>query len=537
MLKVFLVEDESLIREGLRNNIPWEQYGYQLVGDAADGEMALPLIRKTRPDVIITDIKMPFMDGLSLSKVVSAEFPGIKIIIISGYDDFEYARQAIAVGVEQYLLKPITKMNLKKVLLELRDKLEQNLEQEDYQTKFQLEMHAYEQFSRRRFFERVLEGELSVQEIYEEAAKLSLDLTADCYNLLLFSIQENGKPGTAGRTEGYMRMQDEILHYFLRYPRYVLFSWNVGCYGVLVKAEPDMMQQLTKQGVEQIRTVCRREDSEVNWYVAVGKPVERLSLLHTCYAGVNRLFAHRFMMPGMHILTEESLAEYLTDQEGRKLEKVSSANMDPEVIRDFLAKGSLCEVEDFVDSYLRSVGEALASRVFRDYVVLNIRFACIAYLEGIGSGKNEHDGRLQRQYVDMNMSRDEVRDYFVDMLRGAIAVRDERSDYQSRGMLRKALEYIDSHYAQESLSLNEVAEAVNVSGNYFSAIFSQNMQKTFVEYVTGKRMEKAKKLLRGTEKSFGEIALEVGYKDAHYFSFVFKKTQKCSPREYRAGKM
>ena len=106
MLKVFLVEDESFIREGLRDNIPWEKYGYTFVGEASDGEMALPLIRKLRPDVLITDIKMPFLDGLALSRIVQSELPQTRIIIISGYDDFEYARQAIEVGVEQYLLKP-----------------------------------------------------------------------------------------------------------------------------------------------------------------------------------------------------------------------------------------------------------------------------------------------------------------------------------------------------------------------------------------------------------------------------------------------
>ena len=106
MLRVFLVEDESVIREGLRDKIPWEQYGFQFVGEAADGEMALPLIRKLKPDVLITDIKMPFMDGLSLSEMVKEEFPRTRIIIISGYDDFEYARQAIVVDVDQYLLKP-----------------------------------------------------------------------------------------------------------------------------------------------------------------------------------------------------------------------------------------------------------------------------------------------------------------------------------------------------------------------------------------------------------------------------------------------
>ena len=123
MLKVFLVEDESIVREGLKNNIPWQEYGYQFMGEASDGEMALPLIRKLRPDVLITDIKMPFMDGLSLSEMVKEEFPRTKIIIISGYDDFEYARRAIVAGVDQYLLKPITRAALRNVLLEIKEKL------------------------------------------------------------------------------------------------------------------------------------------------------------------------------------------------------------------------------------------------------------------------------------------------------------------------------------------------------------------------------------------------------------------------------
>ena len=119
MLKVFLVEDERIMREGLRDSIPWEKYGYVFVGEASDGEMALPLIRKTRPDVLITDIKMPFMDGLALSQIVTSEFPGTKIIIISGYASFEYAQNALKYGVNDYLLKPIVSILLQFLHLSL----------------------------------------------------------------------------------------------------------------------------------------------------------------------------------------------------------------------------------------------------------------------------------------------------------------------------------------------------------------------------------------------------------------------------------
>ena len=132
MLKVFLVEDEFVIREGIKNNIDWETHGYEFCGEAGDGELAYPMIQRLRPDIVITDIRMPFMDGLSLSRSVREEFPQTKILIISGYDDFEYAREAISIGVDQYILKPVTRMSLRKVLQELKEKIEAEQEQEDF---------------------------------------------------------------------------------------------------------------------------------------------------------------------------------------------------------------------------------------------------------------------------------------------------------------------------------------------------------------------------------------------------------------------
>ena len=120
MIKVFLVEDEAIIRRGIKKNVEWEKNGFEFVGEAGDGEYAYPQILKTEPDILITDIKMPFMDGLTLCKLVKKELPDIKIVILSGYDDFNYAKQAINIGVEDYLLKPIDEARLEKTLARLR---------------------------------------------------------------------------------------------------------------------------------------------------------------------------------------------------------------------------------------------------------------------------------------------------------------------------------------------------------------------------------------------------------------------------------
>lgn len=536
MLKVFLVEDESVIREGLRDKIPWEQYGFRYVGDAGDGEMALPMIRKLKPDVLITDIKMPFMDGLSLSEIVKEELPGTRIIIISGYDDFEYACHAIRAGVDQYLLKPITRAMLRNVLLELKEKIEQDMEQKDYQARFQDEMQEFEQFSLRRFFEKIMDGKLSAKEIYEEAAQRSLEIAASCYNLLLLSLYEENEQKTREDMGLFMRRQEEVFHYFLRHPQYILFRLNVNCFGILVKSEADHMEELVENGVSHIRRICEPKESRMGWYVAVGTPVERLSMLSQCYKAVNHYFAYRFILPNVHVLTEKTLSGYLADQEETNIGNVDYMQMDPEIIRDFLSKGNLGEIFDFVETYQANIRSALKSRMFRGYVILNIRFAAEAFLGSIGADQAEYAPALEQAVQEARSEKIEISEYFAIMLRTAMQIRDQIRNYQGKKLFKKALDYIDENFDHEGMSLTMVAEQTGMSANYLSAVFSQNMQKTFIEYVTEKRIEKAKKLLRQTEKNSGEIAREVGYKDSHYFSFVFRKLQGCSPREYRAEK-
>lgn len=529
MLKVFLVEDESVIREGFRDKIPWEQYGFELVGEAGDGEMALPMIRKKKPDLLITDIKMPFMDGLSLSEIVKEELPKTHIIIISGYDDFEYARQAIKIGVDQYLLKPVTRLSLRSVLLELKAKIEQEAGQKDYQDQYREEVREFEQFPFRRFFEQLLDGRLSTKEIYEEEAALSLDLSAACYNLLLFTVYGR-KKADASRGE---QSQEELFHFFLRHPQYTLFRLNVSSYGVLIRGNTDHMEMLTEQALRCFKEVCEKEEKRLMWYVAVGTPVERLSLLPECYREANHSFAYRFIMPDQHILSGETLGTDTEMDEEATMKSVDFMQMDPDLIRDFLARGEEKEIHDFVESYLSRIRHPLHSTMFRSYVILNIRFAVVSFLESVGAGKDAYQTQMEQAVQSVRDESEGIFPYFAEMLSTAMKIRDEINRYQGGKQLKKALEYIDENYEKEDLSLGQVAETVGMSSNYLSAIFSQNMEKTFVEYVTEKRIEKAKKLLRQTDHASGEIAKMVGYKDAHYFGFVFKKLQGLSPREYR----
>ena len=168
---------------------------------------------------------------------------------------------------------------------------------------------------------------------------------------------------------------------------------------------------------------------------------------------------------------------------------------------------------------------------------MNVRFTALAYVESLGVTQEEFLQNINLDYAQkMEISAENMQKYMEEVLTGAINFRDRENANQGKKTLKKALAYIEENYMRESLSLNEMADSMEVSPNYFSAMFSQEMQMTFVEYVTEKRMEKARKLLQETDMRTSEIALAVGYKNPHYFSFVFKKTQGCTPREYRGGK-
>ncbi len=528
-LKVFIVEDESIVREGLRDMIPWAQYGFQFVGDAPDGEIALPLIRKHKPDVLITDIKMPFMDGLALSGIVSRELPDTKILIISGYSDFEYARQAIKLNVDQYLLKPITRASMIQALEQTRRKIEEEAEQRGYLRRYEQEFKKFERLSRRAFFEKLVEGSMPVQEIYEEAEKLHLDLTADGFNLVLYTIR--GANETV-YSETAAEIQESLLDCFLRYPDYLLFRCGLLSYALLIKTGKDRLEAMTERSVEIIRQRCEAEPS-ISWAVAVGAPVYRLSGLPRCYADASRCLAYRHILPERHVFPAGMLADGHESEHEGGLESLEPAKVDPALIRGFVQNGLAEETEAFAQEYLENLGGAVHSLLFRHYLMMSVRIHAELVLQSLGCSTEDYRARIPA--ADPNLPAEGLKDYLTGVLRPALQLRDESAQLHNGDIVDDALRYIDRNYADGNISLNSVAQAINISANYLSAVFSQKMGVSFVEYLTQKRMARARQLLRQTSRRSGEIAYEVGYKDPRYFSFVFKKTQGCTPKAFRAG--
>ena len=545
MLKIFLAEDEVVVRETIKRMIPWEELGFELVGEAADGEMALPLLIRQQPDLLITDIKMPFMDGLTLARLAKKEIPGLKVVILSGYDDFNYAKQAIGIGVEDYLLKPITKNALIERLSEIRSRYEHEKTQKEYYENFQREMQAYEKNSSRDFFEALVGGSMDMMEVYKRAEKLGLDIVAEAYNVLIFTM--NCDEDFSGQRDEYSSWEAESLelleNFFAGHSSAMLFRSNIFSYGVLLKGQRETIEENTRACVDEIRKILSRQDGRREWFLAVGQSVERLSQIQKSYHTASRAFSQRYLYDENILYydemeTMEHPGGQAETEDNAYLQKVDVNALNPAILQKFLSNGLQEETENFVKDYFYAIGqEPMESLVFRNYVILNVRFSVISFIKGLGCDTNEMESAdTEEVLAESGKNMESAIAYAKKMISQAIEIRDQNSGNKNRSILKTAVDFIDSHYMDEEISLNTVANVANVSSNHFSALFSQNMGQTFIEYLTTLRMNKAKELLRCTGMRSSEIAGEIGYKDAHYFSYLFKKTQGMTPSDYRKAR-
>lgn len=536
MVKLFLVEDEIIMRTGIKNNIDWEAEGIEFVGEASDGELAYPQIQKLKPDILITDIKMPFMDGLELTELVRKDFPDMKIIILSGYDEFSYAQKALRLNVTEYLLKPVTS---KKLLESVRreaeaiEKSRQELEYTDLTEEMKQERRILE---KQMFFRKMVGNELQMSEILEKGKELGMELSASWYQVILCYI------GTGGQAGSYSEHQNTVLRGIANSLSEMegWYDFDRGTEGMAILSMADSEEELVEKANDNLKKMIEivKKHPQAEYFIGLGSHVNRLRQLGDSYNDANRAFSHRYMQTESAVFDSSHLSE-VPKENNMDIHAIDINRMDRKIVSSFLHMGAVDEVPHFIAEYLGCMGsQNVQSVIFLQYITMDLYFCVVSFLKEIGYGIED----VADKYSDINdvvrlfTTLDKVTEYFEKILAGSIQLRDQISRKKFGQILEKAKDYIEKNYNQEDISLNTVAAHVNVSPNYFSTIFSQEIGKTFIEYLTEIRMKKAKELLMTTNKRASEIAYDVGYKDSHYFSFLFKKTQGCTTKEYRNRK-
>lgn len=537
MIKVFLVEDEITIREGIKKRINWEENGFLLVGEASDGELAYPMIQETQPQILITDIKMPFMDGLELSKLVKDEMPEIKIIILSGYDDFSFAKQAITIGITDYMLKPVAADKLLAGLMRTKELIEEEQRQKVFMDTFLKEMEENRKIDRYQFFNELISGSHSVAELVEKGKEMKVDLVSMRYNMVLFKscLTENGD--NSEYREQQIALDNSLEYSFTESEDVVYFNLITEGAALLIKGKTqEEIDSTIKKSLDLIIQITNGYEGGV-YFVGVGSTVTRLRDIPKCYYNANKAFAYRFLVKGNQVLYSSDIdGDKVLDNVNINLSKIDIKQFDKTIVENFLKNGLKNDIEIFVGEYIRNVGEAnMNSVMFRQYIVMDINFAAISFAEALGWGKDHINERFPDfgNIVIFLNTMDMTKQYLVQTFRVCIDLRELATLNRYDSLIENAKEFIKAHYNDEKISLNAAAASVNVSPNHFSRIFSQEAGMTFVEYLTDIRMEKAKELLSCTNMKTSEIGYEVGYKDSHYFCYLFKKMSGCTPKEYR----
>lgn len=532
MLRVFLVEDEFVVREGIKNNIDWRAHGYDFCGEAGDGEVAYSMIQKLKPDIVITDIKMPFMDGIALSRAIKSEFPWIEIIILTGYEDFQFAREAIKIGVSCYLLKPVNGESLMKEVDALSEKIREKKAEREAAQRYEEEMRERTELDKRDFFNTLIRGGKNVSELIAEAKKLDIDISGLRYNIMLLKIWSD-KHDIGEYSNSVLRVE-ETVRSIADEQGAVFFDFTVEGTALLFKGDDDEdIKKKIKKAIDQMKELFSGY-KHIRYFGAIGQPVSRITEIHASFDWASRAFAH------LYLTTENAFLE--GSKEGLRpennvdiLSEIDPKHIDRRLMKRFLRAGEPSEITFFLEEYLNNIGDhALRSKMLRQYIAMDVYFCVADFAENeLGLSRSEMEEQFPFPGSEVLPDEEKTHDYLSDLLKKALSLRENHTLGRYHDVMKEAVAYIYEHYSDEELSLNTLAAQVNFSPNHLSSIFKQETGQPFIKFLTDYRMNMAKELLRRSSKKSNEIGIMVGYKDPHYFSYLFKKTQGMTPTQYR----
>ena len=525
MYKVFLVDDEIVVREGIRSNFPWEETDFVLAGEAPDGEIALSMLQDVKPDILITDIRRPFMDGLELCRQVSRTMPWVYIIILSGYDDFAYAKEAISLGVSEYLLKPVSGQELRSVLERIALRI-----QEDKRRQASLLAYREQMASSSRFLKEKLLTELyggaNPERVLKSARSMQMNLLANHYCVMLLA------PASEPESEADMLTAQGVLERLAEGSggaAHLCRSFYGGSAEFVFLVLGDNASDLEERayGLAQSARYDVERSCGVQLLVSIGEDVSEMNRiprsLNNAREIMEKLRSGRAENNPRPIMGAQDISE----------PELSLPDMDASPVAEQLKYATVADIDAILDRYVTGLGDAAAQSVMMaNYFFVEMLLAASRMIKDSGGSPQEIIPEAFRAQGSL-LSVDEVLPLCRDMLRRAILFRDSRGSARYGGVIRKACAFIAEHYADSNVTLHDVASHVALSNNHFCTVFSQEMGETFTEYLTATRIARAKELLTDTAMRTGDIAYAVGYNDPHYFSYLFKKNTGMSPRDYR----
>ncbi len=521
MYQIFVVEDELLIRQNIRNIIESMNGPYAFCGEASDGEMALSMMQDLMPDILLTDIRMPFLDGFELISHVKAMMPWLKIIIISGYGEFESAQRAISLGVDLYLLKPIRSADLAeaigKIAAQISDGKATNALPSGYdKDELRVALHQH-------FMQQLFHGSAPTGQLLERARALELSLVHPLYQVVLFYFD---------REDAVRRDLPAAITAILNNPSLSLYYFNGSDQLALLLCGPD--KEALNEEVYRMIHIVRHELKDLSIVITtvVGNVTERISSIKDAYDTAVAMLKKVHSVSGGQVIDVNDTAQIAADI-------VSFTSPFGEEFQQKLLYAAIEDVPALLDGYLGGPdGNQFNSMLFRYYTLVDILKIAVRIVSAAEATADPKDiaARFSHDYDIFAASgrRDSFQKLALALLQEAVRMKQDNLGFlKHRHVISRAEEYVAHNFCDPNISLISVAKHVGMSAAHFSTIFSQTLGKTFINHLTSMRIEKAKELLAQTDMKLATIAMEIGYNEPNYFSHVFKKNEGITPKEYR----
>ncbi len=524
MYQIFVVEDELLIRQSIRNVIENMHGPYALCGEASDGEIALAMMQDLMPDILLTDIRMPFLDGFDLIKACKAMMPWLKVVIISGFGDFESAQKAILLGVDQYLLKPVRQADLVHVIEEMADKIEKSKAVQESVLPDGMDEAEVLKVLRQHFMRQLLYGEIETGELLQRMLRLKLDLIRKHYLVVLFSFDSPkiDHPRLENTVLNALAETQTLMYYFNNADRMTLLAYD---------NDPETLTEKVYRFIG----ILKHELQDVCPIITtvISNDVQRIGEISEAYNT-----AHSLMKTISGIAAGQVIN--VTDTAQLSANIIQQNSPFGEEFRQKMLHSDPKDADRLVDDVMNSpTGEMLNSRLMRYNALIALVKTTIEMISRANPNTDKKDiaAQLSSRY-DILASAENKADFLLtakQLTRQAMTVNPEDSgDIRNRHVINRAEQYVKENFCDPNISLISVANHVSMSSAYFSTVFSQTTGRSFITYLTALRMERAKELLTTTNLKLADIALDIGYNEPNYFSHVFRKSVGMTPKEYRS---
>ena len=522
LYKVLLVDDEPMILKGMEEGIPWNKYGFEVAGIASNGKEAWEIIQNDRPDVLISDIRMPFMNGLELVKLLRENYIKMKVILVSGYDEFEYAQEAIRYGVSEYLLKPLSMPQVEELLINVHREITKEIEEKKNKAYLQNMFKENLPILRERFFIEVIEGKIEEESIEGRLKNLKIDFKFNNCAVAVLQIKNN----KADSDMDFFSVSKIIQDVFENFAPYILFKYLENIVLIVNLEDKNLMQNFLKC-LNEANMVSKRF-ADLSFYCGVGNFAPDIMSISMSYKNAVTALEYSVVSDDEPVIYIQDIDNIVYDHNPLLCEQylkeliVSIKLSDKRLIRHeveslFLEmdRGNF-NIEEYQTKIIEMCFEIL--RVARQYSLSDKRFS---------------SARMLMSEIFSIRTGEQLKEWMLEYTTGlSDAVNKKRLDINDL-LAQKAKDYIDDNFRDSNISVETLCDYLHISPSHFSNIFKKIHGINFINYLTNKRIDEAVYLLKTTDLKTKVISEMVGYPESNYFSYVFKKATNISPANFR----